>query len=234
MGPILAGMLSDLLAHLQSSHHPADATVFFCARGGLVLRRALELFADQTGSRLRLQRQDFMISRLAAARVAIQQDPTRAASVIETELAGRSHRDAALALSGVQVDGDPRWDASFTLASFVDLVRDTASVRLALHEQADLLRCCVDQLRGSSAHVILCDTGVFGSIGLYLRMGIPRIDWRASLLFRANYKKLAAPHFAHTVGVVSESDAYVPWRARTAALLYWPFLESMFEPELPS
>ena len=101
-------------------------------------------------------------------------------------------------------------------------------------KQADLLRSHIDALRGCSEHVVLCDTGVFGSIGRYLQLGVPAIQWHSVLLYRANYKGLFAPHFKSTIGAVSESDGYVPWRPVTVALLYWQFVETMLEPDVPS
>jgi hypothetical protein len=81
---------------------------------------------------------------------------------------------------------------------------------------------------------MLCDTGVFDSILRYLQIGVPSIDWRMTLLFRANYKRISAPHFQSTVGAMSEFDAYLPWRSVTVPLLYWPFIEAMLEPDVPS
>jgi hypothetical protein len=234
MGPILAGLLWDLLGHLQSSDRPAGAKVLFCSRGGLTLRRGLELLAGRIGVQLRLPVADLMISRLAAARVAIQQDPTTVARLVERELAGRDCHGAALALTGLHVDDNTRWNLPFTAARFVDLVSAKGPIRDALEDQADLLRRHVDQVRGTATDLIICDTGVFGSIPLYLQVGIPTVRWTAALLFRANYKRLPAPHFANTTGVACESDVYVPWRPRTAVLLYWQFLEAMLEPPLPT
>src|ERR1700741_3727261 len=78
MGPILADALRQLYVCL-SSLPGAHPIVFFCSRGGLVLRRTLNLFAQSVGLELGIQCQDFMVSRLAAFRTAFQLDPAAVA-----------------------------------------------------------------------------------------------------------------------------------------------------------
>lgn len=237
MGPILAEMVWKLSVYLQSSKHADDSAVLFCARGGLVLRRALQLFASRVGLTLRLRQADLMVSRLAAARAALQRDPAAVAPLLEGEFAGRSCAEAARALTGICVDSEASWNVPFNVVRFTELMAATESgrrIRKVNDEQAEFLRAHIDSLRGESTRVILCDTGVFGSIGRYLQVGVPDVDWNSAVLFRANYKNIPAPHFTMTTGVVCESDTYVPWRPVTSILLYWPVIESMLEPKIPS
>src|SRR5665811_1776146 len=83
MGPILADMLRQLYAHLHASPGRQIPVVFFCARGGLVLRRVFDLFLSSVGLDLQVQCEDFMISRLAAFRAAFQIDPRAVAPLVE-------------------------------------------------------------------------------------------------------------------------------------------------------
>ncbi|HSU68759.1 MAG TPA: hypothetical protein VLJ39_17900 [Tepidisphaeraceae bacterium] len=237
MGPILAGMLWRLQEFLSSPQSGSKSTAFFCARGGLVLRRGLELLAAKVGLEARIEHVDFMVSRIAAARVAIQRDPHAVGPLIERELEGRSCAQAANAFAGCDMGADEPWDAPFTMRRFTELMETTdlgRRVRAENDRQAELLRTHINALRASHPDVILCDTGVFGSIGRYLRVGVPEVNWTSALLFRANYKRMPTPHFGHTVGMVSQSDRYVPWQPATALLLYWPLMESMLEPDVPS
>jgi hypothetical protein len=236
IGPILAQMLRHLHASLHASPN-RPPLVFFCARGGLVLRRTLELFARSVGSDLHLQSENFMVSRVAAFRTAFQRAPTAVAPLIEMEFAGRTCADAARALTNVDTTEDARWQARFSVPRWLALTGSTELGRriTAINDtQANLLRAHIDALRGTHQRIMLCDTGVFGSIVRYLQLGVPEVDWRLTLLFRANYKGLSPSHFTSTVGAVSESNAYVPWRPATVALLYWQFIEAMLEPDLPS
>jgi hypothetical protein len=237
IGPILAQMLRHLHAALHASPERQPPVVFFCARGGLVLRRTLELFARRVGCDLQLQCEDFMVSRLAAFRTAFQRAPAAIAPLIEMEFAGRTCAEAARALANVDITGDAQWQAPFSAARWLALTGSTElgrRIRANNDTQANLLRAHIDALRGAHQRIMLCDTGVFGSIVRYLQLGVPEVDWRLTLLFRANYKGISAPHFTSTVGAVSESNAYAPWRPATVALLYWPFIEAMLEPALPS
>jgi hypothetical protein len=237
MGPLLANMLEELLRSLTFVAFQNVSVVFFCSRGGLSLRRLMDLFLDRTERRPQLRHVDFMVSRLAAARTALQYDAPRVASLVERELQGRSCAEAARALSGVDVGTDPRWRDPFSVERFGALRRTTVvghSVGALCDQQANLLRDHIDDLRRGVDHIALCDTGVFGSIGRYLQLGVPAIRWHTVLLYRANYKRLPAPHFASTIGAVSESDVYLPWRPETAALLYWPLIEALLEPDVAS
>jgi hypothetical protein len=237
MGPILADMLWQLYARLHASPSKEVPIVFFCARGGLVLRRTLDLFARSVGLDLQVHSEDFMVSRLTAFRTAFQLDPIAVAPLIEIEFAGRTCAEAVHALANVKAGGDINWNAPFSVARFINLMESTELGRRtrAINDyQADLLRRHIDELRGTKRRVMLCDTGVFGSILRYLQVGVPAVDWHLTLLFRANYKRIAVPHFKSTVGAVSESDAYLPWRPRSAAVLYWQFIETMLEPSVPS
>ena len=237
MGPILADAMYRLHAHLSVTTTPGSSVVFFCARGGLTIRRLLEAFSRRLGLANPARYEDFMASRLSAARTAMQVDPTAVAHLVEMEWAGRSCAEAALAMSGETVGNAPDWQVPFSLARFGELTRADEVGRRILtisHEQAELLRRHVDQRRGAATRVVLCDTGVFGSIGRYLQVGMPALQWRSALLFRANYKHLEAGHFRATDGVVSQWDAYRPWRPQTAALLYWSLLESILEPSVTS
>jgi hypothetical protein len=237
MGPILADMLRQLFACLHDPRHHDAPVVFFCARGGLMLRHTLDLFARRTGLRIRVRCEDFMVSRLTAARTALQRNPAAVAPLIEQEFAGRTCADAARALANADVGPDDGWNAPFSVARWIELTETTQAgkrIRAINDEQAVLLRRHIEALRGSSGHVLLCDTGVYGSIARYLQVGVPDVDWRAVLLFRANYKHIPALHFQSTTGVVSESDSYLPWRPATAVLLYWQLIEAFLEPSLSS
>ena len=237
IGPILATMLEQLLCSLLVAGGRDMHVAFFCSRGGLILRRLLEFFLARTDRALPLRFENFMISRLSAARVALQQSPAAAAPLVERELMGRSCADAARAFADVDAGADRRWAEPFSVDRFSALERTTEigrAVGIALDQQADLLRSHIDALRGGADRIILCDTGVFGSIGRYLQLGVPAIRWWTALLYRANYKGLPAPHFVTTSGVISERDRYAPWRPETVILLYWPFLETLLEPDLPS
>ena len=237
MGPILADMLRRLYAYWHASPSSQGSIVFFCARGGLVLRRMLELFARSVGLNLQVQCEDFMVSRLAAFRAAFQVDPLAVGPLIEMEFAGRTCAEAVHALADMAPEDDTRWSAPFSVARLIELTESTElgrRMRAVTDKQADLLRQYIDALRSNSGSVMLCDTGVFGSILRYLQVGVPAVDWHLTLLFAPTTNTLR--HHTSNRRWVScrESNAYLPWRPATAALLYWQLIETMLEPAVPS
>jgi hypothetical protein len=149
-GPMLAHMLWQLQSRLQVSSGSGARVVFFCARGGLVIRRLLEVFARRLGLHLQLQYEDFMVSRLSAFRAAFQLDPLAVAPLIEMEFAGRTCAQALHALAHLDSDGDTRWDLPFQVGRFLELMDTTElgrHMRDANAEQSALLRRHIDELR---------------------------------------------------------------------------------------
>ncbi len=237
LGPILADMLQQLHTHLQALRGPQAPVVFFCSRGGLTLRRSLDLFVNRVGLDLQVRCEDFMVSRLTAFRTAFQLNPIAIAPLIEIEFEGSTCAQAVHALWNLNSDGETTFNDPFSVSRLIQISRNGElgrHIRSINNEQSALLRHYIDTLRDTNRRVVLCDTGIFGSILRYLQLGVPAVDWRLILLFRANYKRIHSPHFEFTAGVVSESDVYLPWRPRTAVLLYWQLIEAMLEPPLPS
>jgi hypothetical protein len=172
MGPILADMLRQMYAQLQASQ---PSIVFFCSRGGLVLRRALNLFAHRVNLDLQVQSEDFMVSRLTAFRTAFQLDPMAVAPLIEIEFAGHTCAQAVHALWDIESDGELNWNAPFSLARLIQITLDGERgkrIRAINDEQSALFREYIDGLRGMNRRIVLCDTGVFGSVLQYLRKNI--------------------------------------------------------------
>jgi len=51
---------------------------------------------------------------------------------------------------------------------------------------------------------------------------------------RANYKRLAAPHFREVIGIATQDNRYSPFNSHTSVLRYWHLIEATLEPSLPS
>lgn len=236
LGPVLAECCIVLYEYLRT-HVSVDVPVLYCSRGGLLIRRALELFLTQTGRTLDMPMADVMLSRLASARLALQLSPDDVEPMLELEFAGRSCAEVAIALTGKKIDLDNRWNQDYSLASLNQLLHQTAQGR-QIHSdilnQANLLREHISRVSGGSKRIVMVDTGVFGSIGHFLTVGLPDIEVQSVLLFKANYKAHAGLKLPKSEGLVCCEDDYVPWKARSVSRLYWPFIEAFFEPDLPS
>lgn len=246
LGPIVVDALVRLEQRLRALAG-SDGVALFCARGGLVLQDLLGRIGRRFDRRIAVPARELMVSRIAAARGALLRAPAKVADVIESELKDRSCGDAAIGFAGPEdrrwlqessVLRNNGWDQSFSVDRFLSLLRRDSfgrRVRDGLEHQAALFTKHLERQAGGAARLILCDTGVFGSTVRYLTAAeATNADWRCLLLVRANYKRLACPHFDLTEGILCECDRYDPRRPESAALMYWPCIEAMLEPDLQS
>jgi len=237
MGPILAECCYALYIYLDAIADGGQSRVLYCARGGLILRRALERFLERIERVPPIIGEDFMVSRLAAARLALDVCPKRVAPLLALEFEGRSCAAVASVLSGCTVLSRGAWARPYRFERLFELMSTDAAgrqVHEAMIEQAMLLRAHIASISVEARSLYVVDTGVFGSIGHYLTLGLPDKVLRLVLLFRANYKKSAKLMLPPAVGLVCDQDHYYPWKPRSVSRLYWPLLEAFFEPELPS
>lgn len=237
MGPILAECCHSLYSHLSKIVVDDRSKVLYCARGGLTIKRALSLYLQSTKLSLPNSGSDFMISRLAAARLSLASSPEMAAPMLMDEFKGRTCGEVASALAGEHVPCDGEWQKPYTHERFSELLsieKEGRCVRRAIDLQAELLRDHFFSLTAESSSICIVDTGVFGSIGYFLATGLPNVEFHNILLFRANYKKDSQLQFPQATGLVCNEDNYCPWKPRTVSRLYWPFIEAFFEPDLSS
>lgn len=238
MGPILAECCHTLHVRLVQAVADDPSTVaLFCARGGLIIRHALQIYSTQIGQDIPVVAREFMASRLTTARLALTRRPEQVERLLSLEFAGRDCRSVACALAGVDAPAGSEWQAPYELKTLLTLLSSTARGRKLWHEisvQAELLRAHFAHLTSTAGMIVLVDTGVFGSIGRYLTAGLDGQAVHSWMLFRANYKKRSGVQLPPGTGLICDQDYYSPWRARSIFRLYWPLLESFFEPDLPS
>ncbi len=237
MGPILAECCHALYTYLHSAADGDASRALYCTRGGLTLKRALELFLTRIERAPPIAGADFMVSRLAASRLALEVCPERAAPLLALEFEGRSCATVASVLSGRAVPSRGVWAQPYQFERLSELMSVDPlgrRARTAMIEQATLLRAHVASISGNARTLHVVDTGVFGSIGHYLALGLPDKELRPVMLFRANYKRRAGLVLPPAAGLVCDQDHYTPWKPRSVSRLYWPLIEAFFEPSLPS
>jgi len=76
--------------------------------------------------------------------------------------------------------------------------------------------------------------GLFGSTLQLLKEALPDKRWSCVQFARANYKRMASPHFGEVIGIASQDDRYSPFNPRSSILRYWHLIEATLEPPLPS
>lgn len=235
LGPILAEFAQRLWLFQRLVPRPEEATLLFCARGGLRLQAIYERFLLRTGLAPTIPFDSLMVSRLIAARMAAT-NPTDA---LLDEL-GREFRDrpmaevAACLAQRDDLDLPPLWYDVYRPETFRVLAAGARDLRAAIAMQNDLFRAHLDARTAGRSTVILCDTGLYGSTVRLLREAMPERRWLSVQFARSNYKGFAAPHFDVTVGLSVERDLYAPWDLRSCVLRFWHLVESVLEPELPS
>jgi len=242
MGPIVAECCQKLLGEFDRQRDQSStANILFCARGGLVIRRSLELYLEATKPHAPCPGQNFMVSRLSAARLAYRSENSSIAQLLDLEFAGRSCAQVAAALSQESTpestSEEENWSLPYSFQRFHRLLNETAQGQrqsAQIERQASYLRQHLHSLTDGSSQLFLVDTGVFGSIGHFLSTGLPEHQVHMALLFRANYKGLDVRSKTTLSAAVCHSDHYNPFQPKTVFRLYWPFLEAFFEPPLPS
>lgn len=239
LGPILAEFCMRLWLQQRFLADPQDATLLFCARGGLRLRLVYERFLERTGLPPILACESLMVSRLVAARAAAVKPGAGLLSELGREFEGRPMSEVAEALAQ---RGDlplaAEWQAPFRPERFVQLLSaadaGATALRAEIAAQDTLFREHLAGLMQGRSGAILCDTGLYGSTVRLLREAMPEKRWLCLQFARSNYKRLATPHFDCTRGLSVESDHYKPWRIETSALRFWQLIEAALEPPLPS
>ncbi|MFC7692682.1 hypothetical protein ACFQY5_27005 [Paeniroseomonas aquatica] len=235
-GPIVAELCSRLWLYL--SYQPAVGTAaLFCARGGLTIGVMLERFLVRTGLPLEVRRAQFMISRIAALRVAFVCDGRSAQLEMSREFHGHTCGQVGQALSGLPCGDDPGWAAAFEYKRFRSLLTKTTQGRRAMAEiaaQAGHTDQHLHQASGGAKRVVLCDTGLYGSTGRFLKEGMPAVTIQSLLAARCDYKHLGRDHFGYTTGLLTEANGYAPWDVRSSILRYWQLFEQFCESDLES
>jgi hypothetical protein len=245
LGPIFGEFCLRLWSLGSLFERPGEVALLFCARGGLRMQLAYERFLQALRLPSQVHIAPLMVSRLVAIRPALMRTVDEqlaslvpaAARTLSYEMPRASLSEVALAMTGVAPDpADGRWDAPFTAPGFAKLLRhsDGRAVTEVLAQQANLfVRHLQDQLSGR-ARAVLVDTGLFGTTAHLLADAQPDLEFSAALIARSNYRRERPPSHSKVFGISVQVDGYTPLQRRTAILRYWHFMESLFEPALPS
>ncbi|SMF97343.1 Haloacid dehalogenase-like hydrolase [Methylomagnum ishizawai] len=237
LGPITAEYCLWLWLYLASIPQPENTVALFCARGGLRMRRVFATVLERLGLSVPVRTEDFMVSRLVAARTALVRGSRYACAELAREHKHASLATVARALSSVPLVFGEYWNRPFSPEIFFEsLDRDPAGIALRqdLSLQSDLFGRHLDAVAQGTGRLLLCDTGLFASTQRLLEEGMPERHWESVLFARANYKGFATPHFARATGLMVERNFYHPLWIKSIVLRYWHIVEALFEPELPS
>jgi FMN phosphatase YigB (HAD superfamily) len=237
-GPILAEfcLFLWLFCH-QVAGCNKDATMLFCARGGIGIREAFERFQRALDLPLPLRRENLLVSRLVAARAAVGARSPDVLDELSREFNGSSFATVANALGGSEYNLPAAWQELFHPGRFFEMLEDECAKRLGddIGAQNTLFEMHLRQVTGDNQGLILlCDTGLYGSTQKLLAAGLPEWNFKTVQFARCNYKGLSEDHFPNVAGLVVEDRFYNPLKLRTVVLRYWQVIESLFEPSIAS
>lgn len=236
IGPIYASFCVQLWLYLRMSEDHADPVALFCARGGLVMRALYETTLQGLGLTNAARSQDIMISRFVLAKSGLCNADVAVLREIEREHVGRRLDQVVNSFSGGEINLSDEWHRPYTVEVMKNFLSspDAEDFKTHLAEHDLLFRKHFDDVLGQSDRAVLVDTGLYGSIQLFLQNLMPNVDVTSVLLARSNYKNFTVDHFPSVIGILSEKDTYDPFDSHTSILRYWQLIEEMFEPSLSS
>ncbi len=236
VGPIYAAFCVQLWLYLTTSQDHAEPVALFCARGGLAMRALYDTTLSQLGLTDMARSQDIMISRFVLAKSGLLRADPAVLREIEREHVGRRLDQVVSSFSEGEIALSEHWHRPYTVEAMQAFLAsdDAAEFKTHLIEHDRLFRKHFADILGKSDRAVLVDTGLYGSIQLFLQNLMPDVDISSVLLARSNYKNFTDDHFPRVIGILSEKDTYDPLDNHTSILRYWQLIEEMFEPALSS
>jgi len=234
-GPIVAQFCLNIWMYARQAE-AQSGTLAFCARGGVGIRQAFEHLVTRLDLPLSLRRDNILVSRLVAARMALEARSPAVLDELAREFAGNSFAEVATFLGGGKYTFPTAWDAPFSSSRFFDTLDSPAGrpVLADVIEQNSFFRRHLDTISELRDRVILCDTGLYGSTQRLLAAGMPERRFETIQFARCNYKGLSEDHFSELSGLIVEDNLYNPFKVETVILRYWHIIERLFEPSVPS
>jgi len=235
-GPIVAQFCLYIWLYAAQAASQGNCVLAFCARGGIGIREAFERLLARLELPLAIRRENILISRLVAARTALEMRSCTVLDELGREFAKNSFADVAAALGGGDYQLGAAWRQPFASDRFYAMLdsSDGKQVYQDIARQNQLFRRHLDTFSASETRIILCDTGLYGSTQRLLAAGVPERDFETIQFARCNYKRMSEEHFPQVVGLVVEENQYNPLKIETVILRYWHIIESLFEPAIPS
>jgi FMN phosphatase YigB (HAD superfamily) len=236
LGPIVTQFCVAIWLYAAQAETIDRATLLFCARGGIGIREVFERVLAKLGLPLCMARENFMISRLIAARAALLAQSASALQELGREFRSVSFEYVARALGGRPYELPPEWQRPFSAGGFPMLLfgRTGGQVLADIQQQHALFVRHFSKLRGNATRIVLCDTGLYGSTQRLLATAFPELKIETIQFARSNYKGHGEEHFPKLAGLLVEQNYYSPFNVRSCVLRYWHLIESLFEPKIPS
>ncbi|KYH44970.1 hypothetical protein [Branchiibius sp. NY16-3462-2] len=240
LGPIVADFCLRLWDLQSLLPDPDRFAALFCARGGLRMNLCFQHFCAATKLTPAIAGSDFMVSRLVALRAALVEPlesgvlGPAAAAALHYEFERGGLQPAVNAICGIDTPSDET--TSTTGTQILEALRSPAfrdAAHAAITDQTALFQTHLQQVSGARRHIMLVDTGLYGTTGQLLAEAFPDVTFSTALMARS-FRPLRGATAVPSYGLLTESADYRVEFAHTALLRYWQYIEWLFEPELPS
>ncbi len=236
LGPIFFEASVLLWAHLSAIPKHERTVALFCARGGLQMHRAFQRVLENCALDLDVLIKDFMTSRLVSAKAAMAYNPDAILDEVGGIYRRTSLRDFLKGFGETEMPDldwlDERADPA-ALRKFFDS-HHAEGLKRNLSAHLQLYRKYVAQQAEDASHLVLVDTGFFGTTLCSMAAAFPEYQWSSILLAHVRKPAVARRHPHSLIGLWSDQFGYNPFDRRTALLRHWQLIEVLFEPQLAS
>lgn len=247
LGPILYFCCHRMWQH-QAELATDSSRALFAARGGLRMLALYDLFLTRQGLASPIPCMPFMVSRLAVSKAVWHRTPALVIPEILRAFRNKTWEELGPALLPEAVDANVREKVRelpvkartdmLSALGIYQVVNGPGAYALALRnhlsEQGLLFEQYLHELAADCRHLVLCDTGIFGSTQLLLMGAYPEYQWQGLYLGRSRYKRKLGPRFGHTSGLFLDRDRFSTRHPESALLHHWHALEMPLEPAVPS
>lgn len=241
LGPAIAGYLQSLWQtchHFEKNH---GAKILFCARAGVRIRHALQVFVSRHGDSIPDSWEHFWVSRMMIAKGIWTRSPKVSAELFDKEFRFTPIEVANECISGRRGrDGASGWKQARRPSGVGKALRKNATAMkdaLAhLEEQSKLFERSIRDIVGDHPGVLLVDTGWMATSQRMLQEGFPDTEWWGAYfgLSADEHGDASRRHWANATGLVFQADRVDPDRPETCVIEHRHMIEDLFEPNGPS
>jgi glycosyltransferase involved in cell wall biosynthesis len=239
LGPVIADYLFKLLVCANHFEQERNAQVFFVARAGIRIYRALEVFAQTAQQSLPNSAKFFWISRLMIAKGIWSSNRSLALRLLAKEFHYAPLRDLIAAMyrreslpSNIDLQQSILDRPGQELENFLEEGSDIAkTLESYFQEQSQNFHDYLMSVLGKRDCALLVDTGWQGTAQNFLIESYPQVNWWGAYFGRMGFESSNRKHWRKLIGLVFQADRFNPAKPETCVVLHRHMIESLFEPK---
>ncbi|MBL0406325.1 glycosyltransferase family 2 protein [Microvirga aerilata] len=242
LGPVFAYYFDRLHKNIVSFETQHDAKILFASRAGVRIQQLYQDFLQRRGHEVP-KHDMFWISRFMVSKGLWNSAPALVSDLLAKEFAWSKCADIAQSIfraeGGLPADF-PSDDPSLELkgAAFDKFVSGQSPaaqyVETYLRQQSTLFEEYISQLLCDKSTAVIVDTGWQGTAQNMLQRGFPKIDWWGLYIGRSYFPESDRTFARQMIGILFESDNFIPADPATSIVLHRHLFEAVLEPAAPS